>query len=441
MVKELVTTGLLVAALASSRAQSERVEFPRIGQPMPAFTLQEVEGWKHGPVTLDDLKGKPLVLDFWNKYCTACIKSFPKVSALHNRFKDQLNIIVVGLDEPGIRPLYERMKNKYDLDFPAAFDAELYHRFVHAGAPQLVWIDSEGIVRAVTTSTEFNAENVEAFIRGEAFEFLDMSYYNREDRQMDYDPKIPFLVDGNGGTGIPILSRSLLVEYKPNEMPYRGFTLSTEAAVRHGRVEGAISLEGLYRFAYTGYCTWAWGYPIYETHYHTPILELDDPNVFLADTHTGKNMYWYSLIVPEEKLSEEHLKRVMQDDLAHNFGYEARIETRVMPYWKVIASDEARKKLKTKGGEPVYEADHTGCRYMNVPIGKFFKWLFYNHATTMPPILDETGITTNIDMEIEVFTADFEDIKKALRKKGLMLVRGKKKFNVLVIGEPNRNSE
>src|SRR5690606_14683772 len=132
-------------------------------------------------------------------YCAACVKSFPKVSALHSRFKDQLNIVVVGLDEPGIRPLYERMKKQYDLDFPAAFDADLYKRFVHAGAPQLVWIDSDGTVRAVTTSTEFNAENVEAFIRGEAFEFLDMSYYSRADRQQDYDSHIPFLVNGNGG--------------------------------------------------------------------------------------------------------------------------------------------------------------------------------------------------------------------------------------------------
>src|SRR5690606_22205537 len=117
----------------------------------------------------------------------------------------------------------------------------------------------------------------EAFIRGEAFEFLDMSYYSRADRQQDYDSHIPFLVNGNGGTDIPIFSRSLFVKYKPNEMPYSGFTISAKAAVRHGRVEGVAPLEVLYRFAYTGYCTWAYNYPIYKTHYHAPVLELDDP--------------------------------------------------------------------------------------------------------------------------------------------------------------------
>lgn len=436
MVREFIATGLIVVAIASAKAQPGQVEYPRIGQPMPAFTIGEMENWAGGPVTSEDFKGKPIVLDFWNKYCSACVKSFPKVNALYDRFKDRLNILVIGRDEPGIRPLYERMRKEYNLEFPAAFDAELYQRFVHAGAPQLVWIDSTGIVKAVTTSAEFTAENLEAFIRGETFDFWDMSYYSREDRQKDYDQSIPFLVDGNGGTGIPIFSRSLLVKYKPNEMPYKGFTLSAEASVRHGRVEGVAPLEWLYRFAYTGYCTWAYNYPIYKTHYHAPILELDDPNTCLADTHTGKNMYWYSLIVPEERLSKAHIMQVMRDDLAHNFGYEARVETRIMPYWKIIASESARKNLKTKGGEPIYEADHTGCKYMNVPIDKFFDWLFYNHTTKMPPILDETGITTNIDIEMDVFTADFEEIKKALKEKGLRLIRGKKEFNVLVISEP-----
>lgn len=56
---------------------------PRIslhkGSPAPDFTATTLEG---APVTLSKLRGKTVVLDFWSKSCTPCLRSLPIVEEL-----------------------------------------------------------------------------------------------------------------------------------------------------------------------------------------------------------------------------------------------------------------------------------------------------------------------------------------------------------------------
>jgi cytochrome c biogenesis protein CcmG/thiol:disulfide interchange protein DsbE len=51
----------------------------RTGAPAPDFTATTLEG---GTVTLSQLRGKPVVLDFWSKTCLPCLRSLPIVEEL-----------------------------------------------------------------------------------------------------------------------------------------------------------------------------------------------------------------------------------------------------------------------------------------------------------------------------------------------------------------------
>ena len=56
-----------------------------IAVPAPNFTLKDLDG---NVVSLKDLKGKVIVLDFWSTWCVPCKKSFPAMQLAVNTYKN-----------------------------------------------------------------------------------------------------------------------------------------------------------------------------------------------------------------------------------------------------------------------------------------------------------------------------------------------------------------
>jgi peroxiredoxin len=60
-----------------------------INQPAPMFVLKDLNG---NTVSLQDLKGKTVILDFWATWCAPCIRSFPAMKRAVNKYKDDPNV-------------------------------------------------------------------------------------------------------------------------------------------------------------------------------------------------------------------------------------------------------------------------------------------------------------------------------------------------------------
>ncbi len=66
------------------------------GTEAPKFTLKNENG---EPVSLEQYRGKYVLLDFWAYYCGPCIKSFPKLRDIYSKYRDQgLEIISISSD-------------------------------------------------------------------------------------------------------------------------------------------------------------------------------------------------------------------------------------------------------------------------------------------------------------------------------------------------------
>ncbi|MEJ0082013.1 MAG: DUF3738 domain-containing protein [Puia sp.] len=179
---------------------------------------------------------------------------------------------------------------------------------------------------------------------------------------------------------------------------------------------------------------------MYGKFWQDPKLEIKDSSIFDFDGFFGKNMFCYSLIVPTEKATDEFLGRIMKQDLRNYFGFEVVLKKKKMPYWRVVASNSAKIKMRTKGAAPNIEhnVEHSDTRILivnqslNVLIQRIAGLNFYE-----PPFLDETGINGNIDIQMDGDLENFSVLKKELHKNGIDLKKGEKLMTVMTIKDPS----
>ena len=67
-----------------------------IGQPVPDFTATDLDG---NPISLEQYRGKVVLLDFWAVWCGPCIAEMPNVKRVYNNYKDEgFDVIGISLD-------------------------------------------------------------------------------------------------------------------------------------------------------------------------------------------------------------------------------------------------------------------------------------------------------------------------------------------------------
>jgi cytochrome c biogenesis protein CcmG/thiol:disulfide interchange protein DsbE len=86
----LILLGLLaVALLARAPASSPTA----IGREAPDFVLADLDG---NPVRLADLRGRPVVVNFWASWCGPCVEEFPLLRDAADRHADE-GLAIIGI--------------------------------------------------------------------------------------------------------------------------------------------------------------------------------------------------------------------------------------------------------------------------------------------------------------------------------------------------------
>ena len=112
--------------------------------PAADFALEKIGG---GQVSLKDLRGKVVVLDFWYRGCGWCMKAMPEIKQVAADYKSK-GVVVLGMnidkDEKDAQFVIDKMGLNYDtLKTPD----ELPGKYGVQGYPTLIVIDQQGVVR------------------------------------------------------------------------------------------------------------------------------------------------------------------------------------------------------------------------------------------------------------------------------------------------------
>jgi cytochrome c biogenesis protein CcmG, thiol:disulfide interchange protein DsbE len=139
---------------------------PKEGLVASDFTLDLLDG---GKLTLSELRGHSVVLNFWASWCLPCRSEMPSIEKAYQLYEDR-GLIVIGLNmtsqdsESDARAFVEEL----GLTFPIVLDRDglVQKRYQLLGLPSTYFIDQNGIIRAIVVGGPMSEATILSNIEG-----------------------------------------------------------------------------------------------------------------------------------------------------------------------------------------------------------------------------------------------------------------------------------
>lgn len=151
----------IVALLTVSVARpSTRVDTPIVGRPAPAFDLQTLDV---GRVSLAELRGSPVVLNFWASWCAPCREEAPLLTAADDTYRSQ-GLRILGVVYQDSADNARAFMARYGQTYPGLLDPDGRTAIDYGvfGIPETFFINRSGVVRSrqvgVLTEAELRSQ-------------------------------------------------------------------------------------------------------------------------------------------------------------------------------------------------------------------------------------------------------------------------------------------
>jgi thiol-disulfide isomerase/thioredoxin len=116
----------------------------RVGERAPDFRVRGLEG---KPLSLNDFRGKFLLLDFWATWCAPCVYDLPALRALHHAYPDDPRFAIVSLCLDERPDVLDRLVKDGELAWPQALlgpDSPIAAAFGATAIPATFLIGPDG---------------------------------------------------------------------------------------------------------------------------------------------------------------------------------------------------------------------------------------------------------------------------------------------------------
>jgi len=434
--------GILYFTIFQFLAVSVKSQSIKIGDSLPELELPNVINWSSETLKTSQLKGKVIILDFWNHNCKACIRGFSKLDSLQKIFSKKIQIVLVNTEsKDSTIHFLSKLKNIELPNLPMVTEDKLLSNFFPSATfPYSIWIDTQGIINFFTNSYNTTAEHVKQILEDNAVGIKNRTYTKKkygslfgvEDRKWESELLYySYISKCNDSISVSHFNRISIDGGKK-------VRLSDDCQSIAQLYKRAFSEGNKYNFDIVG-CF------IFQTidsfKYFPPI----DKNQI--DFWRENYAYSYDLIVPFHQ--KESMYKIMQQDLERSFRLNARVEMRQVNSYVLVKSN-GRDKLKTRGGTSINRLwpnpDESSSRdsvlflqnlSFNFFVERLKTWCEYN----LGPFYNETNYLNDADISIKsnsLQPAMIKSLRQDLKRYGLDIIEENRKAAVLVISEKQR---
>lgn len=132
-------------------SQKEKGSLPKIA---PAPEITGIDRWINSdPLTIAQLKGKVVLIDFWTYSCINCIRTFSYLEEWYEKYKDK-GLVIIGVHTPEFEfekdaSNVKKATERFGIAYPVALDNgyKTWQAYSNQYWPAHYLIDQEGIVR------------------------------------------------------------------------------------------------------------------------------------------------------------------------------------------------------------------------------------------------------------------------------------------------------
>lgn len=119
---------------------------PAVGHPAPDFQLVDTAG---NPFALSELRGTPVVLNFWATWCPPCRAEMPELEAANVRLAGQ--VAVIGVNQGEAEAEVAAFAGSLGVSFRMPLDErmDVSRAYAVRSLPTTFFIDRSGIIRQV----------------------------------------------------------------------------------------------------------------------------------------------------------------------------------------------------------------------------------------------------------------------------------------------------
>jgi thiol-disulfide isomerase/thioredoxin len=366
------------------------------GKPAPPLHLLTLlQAPTDAPKTLDRLRGKAVVLEFWFTACGPCVAAFPHLNDVVKETRDEPVVFIAITDEPAER-VATFLKNKTLTTWVGVDDkGTTTGGYGITKFPTTVLIDPDGVVRGVTSP-----ENITTGL------IKDLANRRPLALKEDASPRMRIAATG----GMDLGSADILVYIgEPNNQLGNPMGSVNESKSR------CCDAKTLLLMCYREEASASGSAP-------RVVLECDTP----------KKDFGYAVRVPKGSAFRKEALLKPAVEAALGFRTSGKHESREMDVFVLRHVGPASPAKAV--GDPAL-----GSRVMwppkaiigeGSPIKDLAQWI---ERETKTPVVDETGLSDRYDWQLKLKSFAADDVNEALKKMGLAITRDRRKLDYIVV--------
>lgn len=131
---------------------SKIIQFSKlaVGAKAPNFTLRDTSG---NEISLEQLRGKAILLEFWASWCIPCRKENPVYLEIYDKFKDKgFEIVAISLNRENEKAQWlqaiqdDKTTNWKHLSDLKGYESPIYKLYEIGGLPHSYLLDANGVI-------------------------------------------------------------------------------------------------------------------------------------------------------------------------------------------------------------------------------------------------------------------------------------------------------
>jgi len=407
----LTFTALLFLQLpAQFKALKIGEEIPEEVWKTPMQVINHHENRK--TVTLSEHKDQLILLDFWATWCASCLKNFPRMHDLEKQFEGKVKVIPVTGESSAVLNKFFSTPNgrRYSNTSSVKEDQILHQLFPHNAVPYMVWIKNGKLINT-TDAEQVTAQTVTEILNDHTSSLQTV---------IQVDRSRPFMLSENFDLEkqTEMLSYSILSKGRIRGAA-AGSVFRRNGEKVYGRLFSNMVLLSIYRGIANEIFS-AKGQQVSDKRILN-FVKKPEELIFVpkADAQIQDSRY-YTFDFIDTASNADSLYPNMLSALNRTLPYRVTTEEKTLKCWIISRSDKNGSGNTSKDSEP------------HIPMKSLISILNAENRFTPLPVIDKSGISANISIDIKNIK-DTAELKKALAKQNLQITEEERKLMVLVI--------